>query len=181
MLQIKNTLGGGGGNPEGSYVWKKYEYTSEGYDPYLTFSGNKEFQLSTYNDSKNWDGTLEYSIDAFNWKIWDGTAIDSSWTNKLFLRGTGNTIITGKSGDSCCFYFLGDNTLRVRCEGNIENLLDYATVSAGSHPTMGSDCFKNLFDFCEYLIKPPELPATTLADACYASMFHGCNNLITAP
>lgn len=29
MLQIKNTLGGSGAKPEGSYVWKKYEYTPE--------------------------------------------------------------------------------------------------------------------------------------------------------
>ena len=173
MLQIKNTLGG---NPEGSYVWKKYEYTP---DPYLTFTGNEEFTLKTYNTTKNWDGTLEYSTDTTTWNIWDGTEI-SSLGNNLYLRGTGNTVITGDSSDYR-FVFTGLDTLRINCEGNIEKLLDYATAITGGHPTMANYCYSNMFRGCINLITAPELPAITLAVRCYAFMFAGCTNLTTAP
>ena len=38
-----------------------------------------------------------------------------------------------------------------------------------------------MFNNCTGLITAPELPATTLADACYRYMFNGCTNLTTAP
>lgn len=43
--------------------------------------------------------------------------------------------------------------------------------------------FSHLFENCDGIISVSEdfLPATTLALACYASMFYGCTNLTTAP
>lgn len=38
-----------------------------------------------------------------------------------------------------------------------------------------------MFDGCANLTTAPELPATTLADSCYAGMFYGCTSLTTAP
>lgn len=35
--------------------------------PYLSFIGNEDFTLKTYNTTKNWDGTLEYSTDKTIW------------------------------------------------------------------------------------------------------------------
>ena len=174
MLQIKNTLGGG--KPEGSYVWKKYEYTSESY---LRFIGNEDFTLRTLNTSKNWDGTLEYSTDATTWSTWNGTEISSSGNN-LYLRGTGNTKISGSS-ENFKFVFTGADTLRIACEGNIENLLDYETVTTGGHPTMANNCYSNMFNGCTNLTTAPELPATTLKNSCYSNMFYGCTRLTTAP
>lgn len=178
-LSVKNTLGGGG-NPEGSYVWKKYEPTP---DPYLSFLGNNEFRLATYNKTKNWDGTLEYSTDTTTWNTWDGVTEISSSGNNLYLRGTGNTVITGNSSDnSFCFVSIYESgSLRISCEGNIENLLDYETVAAGNHPLMGSHCFAYLFDYSSHVVNSPELPATTLAEGCYAGMFRYCSNLLTLP
>ena len=175
MLQIKNILGGGG-NPEGSYVWKKYEYTI---DPYLSFLGNEEFTLKTYNTTKNWNGILEYSTDTTTWNTWNGTEISSSG-KKLYLRGTGNTKITGSS-ENYKFVFTGADTLRIACEGNIENLLDYETVTTGGHPTMASYCFSKMFYGCTSLTTAPELSATTLKNYCYNNMFQGCTSLTTAP
>ena len=182
MLQIKNTLGGG--KPEGLCVWKKYEYTP---DPYLSFLGNEEFTLKTYNTTKNWNGTLEYSTDTTTWNTWNGTEISSSG-KKLYLRGTGNTVITGpiNSGTEEVYSFIftgtGTDTLRISCEGNIESLLDYITVVAGNHPPMGNNCFANLFYNCISLTTPPSiLPATTLSENCYYGMFYGCTSLITTP
>lgn len=192
----------------GTYVWSKhesenspildyvvgekyYDYPSNGYYngfyykkvinglPYLSFVGNEDFTLKTYNTSKNWDGTLEYSTDKSTWNTWNGTAISSAGS-KLYLRGTGNTKITGSSNNHR-FVFTGTSALKIACEGNIENLLDYETVSAGGHPTMANNCYTQMFNGCTALTTAPALPATTLADYCYYSMFQGCTALTTAP
>ena len=41
--------------------------------------------------------------------------------------------------------------------------------------------FNNMFSNCKYLVKLPELPATTLGESCYRSMFGGCTSLTTIP
>ena len=146
---------------------------------YLSFIGNEDFTLKTGNTTKNWDGMLEYSTDTTTWNTWDGTEISSAGS-KLYLRGTGNTKITGKSPDYR-FVFTGTSVLKIVCEGNIENLLDYETVSAGGHPTMTDYCYTGIFDGCTSLTTAPELPATTLAANCYRGMFKDCTNLTTAP
>ena len=175
MLQIKNILGGG--KPEGSYVWKKYEATP---DPYLSFLGNEEFTLKTFNTTKSWDGTLEYSTDTSTWNTWNGTEISSSG-KKLYLRGTGNSQIVGTLNGRFVFTGTGVDTLRINCEGNIENLLDYNTVRVGNHPTMIIHCYAYMFQDCTSLITAPELPATTLTTGCYLCMFKNCTSLKTAP
>ena len=148
-------------------------------NPYLSFIGNEDFTLKTKNTTKNWDGTLEYSTNTTTWSTWNGTEISSAGS-KLYLRGTGNTKISNGSPDSH-FIFTGTNSLKIACEGNIENLLDYETVSAGGHPTMADYCYASMFDSCTALTTAPALPATTLAEGCYAYMFGGCASLTTAP
>ena len=147
--------------------------------PYLRFIGNEDFTLKTGNASKNWDGALEYSTDTKTWNALNGTEISSSGS-KMYLRGTGNTKITGSSPDYK-FVFTGTNALKIACKGNIENLLDYETVSAGGHPTMADYCYRYMFDGCTSLTTAPALPATTLAGYCYNSMFYNCTSLTTAP
>ena len=149
--------------------------------PYLTFSSPNSFTLKVNDATKHWDGTLEYSTDASAWSTWDGTTTLSSATsgsdNVLYLRGTGNTVITG--GNSNYKWVLTGSD--ISCIGNIENLLDYATVESGVHPTMAASCYEPMFDGCTSLTQAPALPATTLAEGCYASMFSGCTSLTQAP
>ena len=159
----------------GQYVWAKYEYIPA----YLSFIGNEDFTLKTGNTTANWDGVLEYSTDTSTWNTWNGTEISSAGS-KLYLRGTGNTIIAGNSS-AYIFVFTGTDSLRINCEGNIENLLDYQTVINGEHPVMASGCYAGMFYGCTNLITAPELPATTLAVGCYFSMFRDCTNLTTLP
>ena len=172
MLSIKNNIGS---LPEGAYVWKKYEIIP----PYLSFIGNEDFTLKTYSTTKNWNGILEYSTDALIWNTWDGTEISSSG-NVLYLRGTGNTNITGSSANNR-FVFTGTDALKIVCEGNIESLLDCMTVRDGGHPIMINDCYQSMFRGCTALTTAPELPATTLANNCYGYMFRDCTALTTAP
>lgn len=148
--------------------------------PYLIFKSPNSFTLAVNDTTKHWNGTLEYSNDVSTWSTWDGTTVLSSAikgsSNVLYLRGTGNTIITGNSNYK--WVLTGSN---IACIGNIENLLDYATVIAGNHPTMADYCYYSMFRDCTALTKAPALPATTLADGCYYGMFRDCTALTQAP
>ena len=148
---------------------------------YLTFSSTKSFTLEVKNKTKNWDGTLEFFAYDKTWTTWDGTTILSADNNDgeyvLYLRGTGNTKIT-EGGTNKNWIITGTD---IKCIGNIENLLDYATVASGNHPTMADYCYANMFQGCTALTQAPALPATTLAFFCYINMFKGCTSLIQAP
>jgi hypothetical protein len=145
--------------------------------PYLTFQSTSSFTLNVYDNTKHWDGTLYYSTNTTTWNVWSGTTTLSSVGNKLYLRGTGNTFITGLSV-KYRWVLAGSN---IECIGNIENLLDYETVALGNHPTMANYCYSNMFNGCTGLTTAPSLPATTLAQNCYSNMFNGCTGLTTAP
>ena len=148
---------------------------------YLTFSSLNSFTLKVNSSTKPWDGTLEYFASDKTWTTWDGmttlSSIDNDGEHVLYLRGTGNTIITGNS-NSGGWILTGTD---VKCNGNIENLLDYATVSSGAHPTMASHCYYHMFEGCTSLTQAPTLSATTMAPYCYAFMFFNCTSLIQAP
>ena len=144
-------------------------------DPYLTFTGTDSFSIKTNNSKKNWNGTLEYSTDTNTWTIWNGTSQISSDNNVLYLRGTGNTIITGIS-TSECWVITTQGT--VACSGDIRTLLDYAEPE---YTNMDANCFAYLFNNCTSLTAAPGLPATSLASNCYNNMFYGCTSLTMAP
>lgn len=146
---------------------------------YLTFSSKDSFKIGAYESTKSWDGTLEYFTLDNTWTVWDGTRYLSAVTNGaeyvLYLRGTGNTVITGGQKP---FKLLGSD---ISCIGNIETLLDHATVELGKHPTMATNCYAHMFGGCASLTKAPELPATTLTQSCYAYMFYDCTSLTQVP
>ena len=148
---------------------------------YITFTSPNSFTLAVNDATKHWDGTLEYSTDKKTWSTWNGTTTLSSTTrgseNVLYLRGTGNTVITGNSANYRWVLTGSD----IVCTGNIGNLLNYATIVAGRSPTIGDYCYSRMFYGCTALTQAPALPATTLANNCYQRMFYGCTSLIQAP
>ena len=150
---------------------------------YLTFSSPSSFTLKVNDTTKHWDGILEYSTDTSTWSTWDGATTLSSATsgsdNVLYLRGIGNTVITGNSNSNSYKWVLTGSD--IACTGNIENLLDYETVESGGHPTMADYCYQYMFQDCTSLTQAPALPATTLAAYCYDDMFYGCTSLTRAP
>jgi len=131
---------------------------------YLTFSSADEFSIRPQTNS--WNGTLECSTDAANWALFttNGAAAttNASGEFKLYVRGTSNTVMTGDAKPG----WLLNATGPVACSGNIETLLDYATVAAGQHPAMTNGCFAHLFDGWTNLTEAPGLPATNLASSC---------------
>ena len=143
---------------------------------YLTFSSPNKFTLSARN---RWDGILEYFASDETWTTWSGKKLLSAAANNgeyvIYLRGIGNSVITGEIGK---WELFGTD---IKCIGNIENLLDYATVESGNHPIMGVYCYREMFSNCTGLTQAPDLPATTLAEGCYWDMFSYCTSLAQAP
>ena len=138
---------------------------------YLTFSSPNKFTLSA--DRKRWNGTLEYFASDETWTTWSGNmllAAANGGEYVIYLRGIGNRVITGERGG---WKLVGTD---IKCIGNIENLLDYATVESGKHPIMGNYCYYSMFRHTS-LTQAPELPATTLAVGCYNQMFRNCTSL----
>lgn len=158
-------------------------YVVEPSEPnYLTFSSPSTFTLGVVDNKKYWNGTLEYSTDTIIWNTWAGTAaISSSADGKLYMRGTGNTYITGMNSNMHNMGYWKLTGRNISCEGNIETLLDYATVANGEHPPMSSNCYQFIFYNCSSLVAAPKLPATAMVFACYSWMFAGCTSLTMAP
>ena len=152
---------------------------------YLTFSSPNSFTLAAETATKYWAGTLEYFASDRTWTTWDGTtplsSVNSNDEYVLYLRGTGNTVLSHHDETEDTYAGWVINGTDVRCNGNIETLLDYATVETGQHPAMANYCFCSLFANCTALTKAPDLPATALVEGCYSSMFTGCTSLIKAP
>ena len=148
---------------------------------YLTFSSPRSFTLKVNDTTKHWNGTLEYFTSNKTWTTWNGTttisSVDNDGEHVLYLRGTGNTKITGNN-TGYKWVLTGSD---IKCIGNIENLLDYATVASGAHPTMADNCYSSMFQGCTSLTQAPALPATTLATECYSGMFSDCTSLTQAP
>ena len=46
--------------------------------------------------------------------------------------------------------------------------------------TLTNACYQSMFEGCTNLTTAPKLPATTLAEFCYHKMFNGCKNLTSA-
>ena len=137
---------------KGEKVFKKAkESVASGWPvPYLSFieENSEPFTLKTNETSKSWNGTLEYSTNTSTWVVWNGTQISSSNDGKLYLRGTNNTVITGKAAKKS---FVFTENKKIKCVGNIENLLNYKTVEQDRHPTMGVGCFEDMFKLCSSL------------------------------
>ena len=144
-------------------------------DTALEFSSANPFSISA---PKNWDGKLEYT-NGSGWNTWNGSEITSGKTGSnhcIYLRGTGNTQITG--ADLSAWSIAGTN---IDCNGDIDLLLDYSLVKSGNRPAMADYCYSFMFSDCTSLTAAPSLPATTLADSCYSSMFSGCTSLTAVP
>ena len=113
-------------------------------DTALEFSSANPFSISA---PKNWDGKLEYT-NGSGWKMWDGSAIASGEIENnhyIYLRGTGNSKITGTTSSSVKWSIIGTN---IACNGDIDLLLDYSTVKNGNRPALANNCYNSMFYLC---------------------------------
>ena len=63
---------------------------------------------------------------------------------------------------------------------NMDKLTDASKLSLPAK-TLAEFCYESMFYGCASLTVAPELPATTLAKGCYCGMFYRCTSLIVAP
>ena len=156
---------------------KTVVYEAESPQP-LKFTANSAQTITLQNHGGN-APSVEYSYDGNNWNTWDYSSLTFGTDNKsVYIRGNNSTGFSISETIRSQFSF-GNSDVPVTCEGDVMSLIDY-TKTTTSIPC--NYCFFDLFyNHCTSLTTAPELPATALADYCYASMFEGCTSLTIAP
>ena len=176
-----------------------HDYSKDYFTMVVTVGGDVAWAGNNYN-------TLYYSKD--NGKTWsepsDGITLSVNKGDKVLWKGE-TTPINGNGIGT----FSGGTDVRYTVEGNIMSLLfghvfkgqtslgnkSYAfyrlfygsknitSAEKLSLPatTLANNCYNSMFEYSTSLVTAPVLPATTLADNCYESMFGGCSSLVTAP
>ena len=128
---------------------------------------------------------------------------------KLYLRGNNTTYSDYSDDDNNQFYhcnirITGDNS-NAKLYGNIMSLLyadnfanqttlhnrcTFGSLFSSSTAltdasnlilpatTLSEHCYESMFGYCSSLTAIPKLPATTLSSWCYRSMFQNCTSLI---
>lgn len=137
----------------------------------------KTLDANTVTESINTGHTL-----SFRNKVSSGvaTSIGTFTVNKNFnLKGNCMSMLFGDAGK--------DRYTLAGYPGAFNELFYNCTtlisVSANFLPatTLSEGCYYSMFKNCTSLTTAPVLPATTLAGSCYRSMFELCSNLISAP
>ena len=176
----------------------------------LTFEAKKGCAEVTFtiNTTAATNG-VEYSTDGTTWsKYTSGTAIAlENEGDKVSFRGNNATYAIDYSSGNYSTFSCSD---KCYVYGNIMSLVDkdnfatnttltddrtfyglfYNNTNIYNHEdialllpatTLAERCYAGMFHGCTSLAKAPVLPATTLAAFCYVNMFYGCTSLTTAP
>ena len=158
-------------------IWQKTTEPVEGPDYFYienTYAGTNTISLKD-NESFMLLRDLQYSKDKDNWTTFtpSTTALDISLNQgeKLYIRGSENKGGTRLKISGSQAHIVG---------GNINTLIKYDDPN---NVTLSQSAFSNLFDGDKKLTSASNLtlPATTLTNKCYNSMFSGCWSLTTAP
>ena len=182
--------------------------------PYVTFSAASD-QTFTMNFAHSGSFTLgtveyfEYSVGDSSWTRFTSTVSGIHFggtLGDLRLRGKSSKGTADKRDNSWNWSSISFGTagVTVDCKGDIRTLIDYENYETASTvdamfcalfnnntqlktapelPAMSlaKACYQNMFGGCTSLTTAPELPATNLEQGCYAFMFEGCTSLTTAP
>ena len=135
----------------------------------------------TTSDSSN-TKTIEYKLNGGKWASITSTTTGAKITvntgDKIQFRGSNTSY--GASASS--YSTFGSSTASFEVEGNIMSLINSANFATAT--TLESKyTFNGLFNGCTGLTSAENLvlPATTLAEGCYYSMFTNCAKLTKAP
>ena len=185
ILQIKS--GGGTEIPEFDHDGPLTIYCFDDWgDSYVKFDNG-------YQES-----TIQYSTDGSTWKTYTDETIKLTKGQYVQFKG----VITKYALNTHFSTFILKGGL-FNLYGNITSLDNYISTFDGGYKynhmfknTNVYDCSKlntgiktikagnalsYMFYNCKYLVKVPELPATTLTNNCYEYMFYGCISLTTVP
>ena len=196
----------------------------------LTFEITSDGTINWGHDFGEWSPlefsrTLEYRKNDGEWTEITSTEMIYNDSTDRYSGGTVINVVSGDvvefRGNNADFCYFDENIygIRIFCSfepstcgfklsGNIMSLInstEYATLTTlesaytfyllfgGSSgltdasnlllpaTTLTDYCYKSMFGGCRNLVNAPELPATTLAQGCYSYMFDGCTSITTAP
>jgi hypothetical protein len=171
----------------------------------LHFTANEDgssVSLVCYDDDEIGDFIdswckLDYSMDGTTWNTYidpdsedetlhRGKVINLNKDETVYFRATlgkvdENPNMNGFSNYGAIWhYFVMKGS--IKADGNIQFLLE----NTGTKMDIPDYCYWGMFynyseEYNTALTQAPELPATTLADYCYSSMFRDCTSLTQAP
>ena len=124
--------------------------------------------------------SLKFSTNKLDWIDFDfsnpQTITLENVGDKVYWKNTGKAESFSKNKNNYIHFVFGKS--KTAAGGNIMSLLDGSCESL----TIPCEyCFGKLFLEVSSLVCAPELPATELANACYARMFQSCSSLTKAP
>ncbi len=123
-------------------------------------------------------------------RLWGENAVyghESEAFNYTNIKGSGYHYVYGdicsliSSGAYTAVTSLAPYAFAGLFQGN-DKLKSHPTEKLVIRPTtVGTGCFRGMFNGCTALERAPELPASNLAAYCYDAMFHSCSSLTQAP
>ena len=174
----------------------------------LTFEAKTAGTTVTFTKSTDIDNLpIKYSLNGGAWTAYDAPISLANVGDKVSFRGDNATYAAGSSdnstfscSDDCYIYGnimslidkdnFAKNTTLTDANAFAFNGLFTGNTHIYSHAdnalllpatTLAESCYAQMFLGCMKLTTAPALPATTLTDFCYYQMFSGCENLTTAP
>ena len=185
---------------------------------YLTITSltnNNSISVEYVGTKYNIDYQFEVSTDKTNWTNYIFNPMTETTKtlgllnngNRLYIRGNNQRFAGNLLSTSQKHYIRVKTTGSFKISGNIMSLIDSANykeltsvnTSAFGYlfynnswlidaqnlylpaTTLAQYCYYSMFEGCASLTTAPELPATILADHCYTNMFSGCTSLTTVP
>ena len=152
--------------------------------------------------------TLQTSTDRQTWSDYTyGTNITlANAGNKVYFKAKADNTSIARTSSNYLQFTTTQAAKKVNVSGNVMSLLapEFSQMkSVGSYcfcklfyicknisdcssmtlpaTTLANYCYASMFQSCTSLAQSPALPATTLADNCYDSMFRNCSSLTQAP
>ena len=159
---------------------------------FVRFDFDSKGGLKTANSKRNWDGFMEYSTNLSDWRSWNGSEISIDEAGSIYLRGSGNSMLTGlwedcdspesdeKLSNEMRWVFETDDGGSVRVSGDMRDLLNYEDYD--SIENLKDGCFRSLFDGAKALSDASALQLVVPSSkSVYRNMFRGCEHLTSAP
>ena len=178
-------------------TWSQVTPTQANYMKFKSYANANDFAFDnkatsgslyvSYNLGNNWFETNSFLIvDSGTTVMFKGDLEPSSQgigtfssTNNFTVEGNAMSLLYGDNF-STQTSLSGKSYALQNIFTKCTNLTSAENLSLPA-TTLADYCYASMFDKCSSLTTAPQLPATTLAINCYASMFYSCEKLTTAP
>ena len=150
----------------------------------VTLAATSGLQMST--DKTTWTNTAAMTLSTgktyFRVKTNQSTPLQPNWTedsnSDYDIGGNINSLVkTNFENDTNCYVFYISKTGFFQNKSKLKSAGDLILPAT----TLVDNCYRSMFYKCQSLTTAPDLPATTLANYCYTTMFRNCTSLTTAP